>query len=269
MRRRIRFSLPPGRRLSRSTGQPALPFPRPAAARCPAFPIQTPAMTSPRRGFRAAARLVHGFARPQTSVCAGCLAIALPAAVEGYAGHASTDLQESGYRPKAPGSVSGRVRFRAGGVAVSGGCVPHHLSLAPALDAPVSGGFQAVVSAAQGVQVLRERRAACFGPVVVERCDVVQVAACGGHRAAGEGAVPIPQPDQPLHARGGLVVENLSTRVPRNRHPPSAKLSRDSQRTRASVVEQSRERDSPLYSGRVAEMSSRGFIGEEREGVRR
>src|SRR6185437_1398535 len=62
---------------------------------------------------------------------------------------------------------------------------------------------------------------------------------------------------------GSLVpalLENLCTRVPRYRHPPSAKLSRDNQRTRTSVAEDRRKRDSPLHSIRVAEMSSRGFI---------
>src|SRR6185437_5217937 len=68
-------------------------------------------------------------------------------------------------------------------------------------------------------------------------------------------------------ARGG--VKNLCTRVPRYPRPPSAKLSRDSQRARASVLESRRERDSPLHSSRVAEMSSRGFIGEKRDGGRR
>src|SRR6185437_1761509 len=70
-----------------------------------------------------------------------------------------------------------------------------------------------------------------------------------------------------LFARGG--VNDLCTRVLRYPQPPSAKLSRDTQRARASVAQRRCERDSPLHSSRVAEMSSRGFIGEKRDGGRR
>ena len=141
-------------------------------------------MTSPLRGLSAAASLVHSGAWPQTLLCAGCLAIASPTAVEGSAGYACTDFQKGGYQRTRRFSLLRRIRFRSREVPVSGRCAPHRLPLTPTHDFPGSRGLEPVVSAAQGVQVLRYRRPACFGPVVVERRDVVEVAACADPRGA-------------------------------------------------------------------------------------
>src|SRR6185437_9266122 len=126
-------------------------------------------MTSPRRGLTTAASFVYGGSRAQTSLCAGCLAIASPTAVEGNAGYACTDFQKSGYQRTRRFSWLRRIRFRSGDVPVPGRCAPHHFTLAVTLHFPATCGLEPVVPAAQRVQVLRGARAAAFRAVVVER----------------------------------------------------------------------------------------------------
>src|SRR6185437_15209873 len=72
-----------------------------------------------------------------------------------------------------------------------------------------------------------------------------------------------------FHPFARASAKNLCTRVPRYPRLPSAKLSRDNQRTRASVLERRGKRDSPLSSGHERRCHRGGLLGEEQDGGRR
>src|SRR5581483_438241 len=89
-------------------GQPARPPPAIAL-----LPNQNPARTSSRRAFPSAASLVHNTTRPQTPLCAVCLAIASPTLVEARPGHACTLVEiAAGLDPDLARAAQARVLAR-------------------------------------------------------------------------------------------------------------------------------------------------------------